>query len=203
MKSIHRSRVLCEWDDYSLVTSRMQAALASQRGERVPLFLVLSEFGGSAIEQRVCSELWTEERRVAGRAELPQAAHLARLQLADLVLDTAPFGAHATASDALWAGVPIITCEEETFPSRVAGRLLHAIGLPQLVARDFDEYLDIAQRLATDADAYAALRAKLDANRLTTPLFDVATYTRVLELLFERMWLRRQNGEAPATLDGL
>ena len=131
---------------------------------------------------------------------LPQAEHLARLQLADLVLDTAPFGSHTTASDALWAGVPIVTCAGDTFPSRVAGSLLHAIGLPELIAADFDEYLEIALVLAGDPVRCAELRAKLAANRLTTALFDVYAYTRALKSLFEDMWRRRLAGAPPVVI---
>ncbi|WP_040573342.1 UDP-N-acetylglucosamine-peptide N-acetylglucosaminyltransferase [Methylocystis rosea] len=134
---------------------------------------------------------------------LPQAEHLARLQLADLALDTAPFGSHTTASDALWAGVPIVTCAGDTFPSRVAGSLLHAIGLPELIAADFDEYLEIALVLAGDPVRCAELRAKLAANRLTTALFDVYAYTRALESLFEDMWRRRLAGAPPVVIGAL
>lgn len=130
-----------------------------------------------------------------------QAEHISRLQLADLALDTSPFGAHTTASDALWAGVPIVTCAGETFQSRVAGSLLHAIGLPELIARDFEDYLDIALTLATDPLRHAELRAKLAANRLTTPLFDVQAYTLALEKLYEEMWRRRIAGEPLSVID--
>lgn len=141
-----------------------------------------------------------DARRLIFAPHLPQPEHLARLQLADLALDTAPFGSHTTASDALWAGVPIVTCAGDTFPSRVAGSLLHAIGLPELVAPDFDAYFKIAAALAGDPVRCAELRAKLAANRLTTALFDVFAYTRALESLFEAMWRRRLSGAPPAVI---
>jgi predicted O-linked N-acetylglucosamine transferase (SPINDLY family) len=124
-----------------------------------------------------------------------QAEHMSRLQLADLVLDTSPFGAHTTASDALWAGVPIVTWAGETFPSRVAGSLLHAVGLPELIASDFEQYFDIAFALAKDPLRFAALKAKLAAGKFTAPLFDAAAYTTALEQLYEEMWRRRLAGE--------
>lgn len=141
-----------------------------------------------------------DARRLVFAPHLPQAEHLARLQLADLALDTAPFNSHTTASDALWAGVPIVTCAGDTFPSRVAGSLLHAIGLPELIAADFEEYFGIALGVAGDPLRSASLRAKLAANRLTTALFDVHAYTRALESLFEAMWRRRLAGAPPGVV---
>jgi predicted O-linked N-acetylglucosamine transferase (SPINDLY family) len=126
--------------------------------------------------------------------DMKQNAHLGRLQLADLVLDTAPYGAHTTASDALWAGVPIVTCAGETFASRVAGSLLHAIGLPELIASDEEDYLAIALQLARSRSLLARCKAKLKGNRLTTPLFDVGAYTLALEDLYQTMWARCQTG---------
>lgn len=126
--------------------------------------------------------------------EMTQTEHLGRLQLADLVLDTSPYGAHTTASDALWAGVPIVTCAGETFPSRVAGSLLHAVGLPELVATSEEDYFAVALTLATEADILEACTAKLRRNRLTTSLFDVAAYTLALEELYRTMWERHRAG---------
>ncbi len=123
--------------------------------------------------------------------------HLARFKLADLFLDTLPYNAHATASDALWAGLPLLTVEGETFPGRVAASLLRAIGLPELVAGSFSEYEAMGLRLARDPAALAALRGKLAGNRETHPLFDTARFTHNLEMAFTTMWRKYQNGEVP------
>jgi len=123
-----------------------------------------------------------------------QIDHLGRLQLADLVLDTAPYGAHTTASDALWAGVPIVTCAGDTFASRVAGSLLHAVGLGELIAANEDDYVTIASVLASEPERLAKLKAQLGREHLTAPLFDVPAYTRALEDLYETMWQRRRLG---------
>jgi predicted O-linked N-acetylglucosamine transferase (SPINDLY family) len=131
---------------------------------------------------------------------LSQEAHLARLPLADLMLDTLPYNAHTTASDALWAGVPLVTCAGQTFASRVAGSLLGAAGLPELVVYDLDSYHDLALALAQDAPRLAALRARLAANRASAPLFDVTGYTRAIEALYEAMLQRWLAGQAPAML---
>lgn len=138
--------------------------------------------------------------RLVFAPDMSQADHLARLQLADLVLDTVPYNAHTTASDALWAGVPVVTCSGKTFPSRVAGSLLRAVGLPELIAADFDDYFDLAYSLATDAPRLAGIKTKLENNRLTTALFDVEGYTRDLEGLFQTMWKRRTAGLEPAAI---
>jgi tetratricopeptide (TPR) repeat protein len=113
--------------------------------------------------------------------------HLGRLQLADLVLDTWPYNAHTTASDALWAGVPVVTTPGETFVSRVAGSILHAAGMAELVAPDADSYERLALELARDPQRLAALRARLGQERERCPLFDSERYARDLESLYLRM----------------
>jgi predicted O-linked N-acetylglucosamine transferase (SPINDLY family) len=138
--------------------------------------------------------------RLVFAPHLPQAAHLARLPLADLVLDTSPYNAHTTASDALWAGVPVITCAGDTFAARVAGSLLHAVGLPELVTHSLADYGDLAAALAADAPRLRALRDKLARQRQSAPLFDVAAYTVALEALFDQMWQRHCDGLAPAAM---
>jgi predicted O-linked N-acetylglucosamine transferase (SPINDLY family) len=132
---------------------------------------------------------------------LEQAAHLARHACADLFLDTFPCNAHTTASDALWAGLPLLTCSGETFASRVAGSLLHAAGLPELIARDLLEFEDIAVNLATAPNLLAGLRAKLKARRETCPLFDTDRYRRHLEAAYNTMYERQQRGLAPESFD--
>jgi predicted O-linked N-acetylglucosamine transferase (SPINDLY family) len=125
--------------------------------------------------------------------------HLARLALADLFLDTFPYNAHTTASDALWAGLPVLTHKGESFASRVAASLLHAAGLPELIADDTETYERKAIELARDPAALADVRSKLSANRSTCALFDTARFTRHLEAAYAQMWTRAQNGEPPAS----
>jgi len=123
--------------------------------------------------------------------------HLARLRLADLFLDTLYYNAHTTACDALWAGVPVLTCPGETFASRVAGSLLTAIGLPELITHSLADYEALAFRLVRDPGALASLRQKLARNRTTHPLFDTARFTRHIETAYAEMWERHQRGEPP------
>lgn len=131
---------------------------------------------------------------------LPKDRHLERHKLADLFLDTRIYNAHTTASDALWAGLPVLTCMGDAFPARVAASLLHAVGLPELITHTLQEYEECAIRLATQPAQLAALRLKLAENRLRTPLFDTERFTRHLERAFEMMWERHAQGLPPAPL---
>jgi predicted O-linked N-acetylglucosamine transferase (SPINDLY family) len=125
------------------------------------------------------------------------ADHLARLRLADLFLDTLPYNAHTTASDALWAGLPVLTCRGATFAGRVAASVLQAVGLPELIASSPAEYEEQALRLARDPVALAALKSKLLRNRDTYPLFDTDRFTRHIEAAYRAMYERLQRGEPP------
>jgi predicted O-linked N-acetylglucosamine transferase (SPINDLY family) len=125
--------------------------------------------------------------------------HLARLRHADLFLDTTPYNAHATACDALWAGVPVLTCSGASFASRVAGSLLGAVGIPELITSSPEDYEALALKLARDPDLLGSLRRKLARNRDIYPLFDTARFTRHLEAAYTVMWERAQRGEPPAS----
>jgi predicted O-linked N-acetylglucosamine transferase (SPINDLY family) len=124
--------------------------------------------------------------------------HLARHRLADLFLDTLPINAHTTASDALWAGLPVVTCLGASFAGRVAGSLLNALGLPELITDTREDYEALALNLARDANRLASLRAKLAQNRCTHPLFDTDRLRRHIESAFETMLERCRRGEPPA-----
>jgi predicted O-linked N-acetylglucosamine transferase (SPINDLY family) len=123
--------------------------------------------------------------------------HLARLTLADLFLDTLPCNAHTTASDALFVGVPVLTTPGSTFAGRVAASLLSAVGLPELIAPSLSAYEARALELARDPQALRAIKAKLDSNRASGPLFDTARFTRHLEAAFAGMRERQRRGLAP------
>jgi protein O-GlcNAc transferase len=116
-----------------------------------------------------------------------QDAHLARHQLADLFLDTLPYNAHTTASDALWSGLPLVTCIGKVFQSRVAASLLKAIDLPELVTTTAHAYETLALELATNPALLAATREKLQRNRLPTPLYDSARFVANIEAAYETM----------------
>jgi protein O-GlcNAc transferase len=135
--------------------------------------------------------------RLVFAPRLPQAEHLARYRLADLFLDTVPYGAHTTASDALWAGCPVLTIVGQTFPTRVAGSLLRTLGLPELITTSFPEYEPLALRLAQDTQLLGALRDRLEANRHTSGLFDGARFARDLEQAYGAMWQIHTAGDQP------
>ena len=109
---------------------------------------------------------------------LQQEAHIARLRCADLALDTLPYGSHTTGCDALWAGVPLLTCPGQTFASRVGASLLHTAGLPQLVAASLDDYRARLRELASVPEALREHRAFLERTRYDNPLFDTRGFAR-------------------------
>jgi protein O-GlcNAc transferase len=131
----------------------------------------------------------------------PLGQHLARQRLADLFLDTLPYNAHTTASDALWAGLPVLTQVGDSFAGRVAASLLHAVGLPELITTSDAEYEALAVTLATTPGRLQTLRNRIAENRLNTPLFDTERFTRRLETAFRRMHERAVAGLPPAPLD--
>ena len=159
--------------------------------------------GTATVEQnlrREAAQRGVDAGRLVFAPRLPDLQdHLARYRLADLFLDTLPFNAHTTASDALWAGLPVLTCIGGAFPGRVAASQLTALGLPELVAPSLDEYEALALRLANAPPLLAGLRARLAANRTTHPLFDTQRFRRHIEAAYITMWQRQQRGEMPAS----
>jgi predicted O-linked N-acetylglucosamine transferase (SPINDLY family) len=129
---------------------------------------------------------------------VPSAEHLGRHRHADLFLDTLPCNAHTTASDALWAGLPILTCRGETFAGRVAGSLLTAVGMPELITESLEQYEQTALALARDPQCLIALRQTLQKNRDTRALFDLPKFTGNIEAAYARMWQTWLSGEKPA-----
>lgn len=148
--------------------------------------------------RRVAAGHGIDPERLVFTPRLAYPEHLARLGLADLFLDSLPFNAGTTASDALWAGVPLLTCAGEGLASRMAGSLLRAVGLPELITYNTADYEALALRLATDRALLNGFRARLAANRRSSPLFDTARFCRDLESAYTSMWARHCRGEAPA-----
>jgi predicted O-linked N-acetylglucosamine transferase (SPINDLY family) len=138
-----------------------------------------------------------DPRRLVFAPRVGHAEHLARQRLADLFLDTAPCNAHTTASDALWAGLPLLTCAGHTFASRVAGSLLHALGVPALVTGTLQEYEALAMRLATDGERLRGLREKIIEHRTTNALFDTDRFRRNIESAYQAAWEIWQSGQPP------
>jgi protein O-GlcNAc transferase len=128
---------------------------------------------------------------------MPAAEHLARHGVGDLFLDTLPYNAHTTASDALWAGLPVLTLTGHTFPGRVATSLLKAAGLPEMIVGTAQAYEDLAVELAQNPARLTIIKKKLAQNRDTTPLFDTPRFAKNIEAAFLRMYARSQAGLAP------
>jgi predicted O-linked N-acetylglucosamine transferase (SPINDLY family) len=164
------------------------------------LWLLASNRWAPANLRREAEARGVDPRRVIFAPRLPQAAHLGRLSLADLVLDTVPVNAHTTASDALWSSVPLLTCPGETFASRVAGSLLQTMGLPELIMTDLEHYERTACELAERPEMLRALKEKVRERRHTSPLFDAARFARHLEAAYRAMWERYADGEVPAAI---
>jgi predicted O-linked N-acetylglucosamine transferase (SPINDLY family) len=135
--------------------------------------------------------------RLVFQPKRPHLAYLALYRHADLFLDTRPYGAHTTASDALWAGCPLLTLPGDTFASRVGASLLRALGLEDLIARDREEYRRLAIALGRDGQARAALRSRLDAARRSAPLFDMGRYAEDFTRAIGAMADRARRGESP------
>ena len=140
--------------------------------------------------RRAAQQQGIDPDRLVFAGKLPLADHLARCRLADLFVDTFNYNAHTTASDALWVGLPIVTKLGQSFASRVAGSLLQAVGLPELVTTSQEDYEALALRLATHADELHRIKEKLTANRDTAPLFDAARFTGHLEQAYNELFRR-------------
>ncbi len=161
--------------------------------------LWLSEGGASATRNlRVEAEKrGILSSRLVFAPRISPADNLARYRAADLFLDTLYYNAGATASDALWAGLPVLTCLGNTFAGRMAASLLNAIDLPELITRSHTDYESMALQLATEPERLAAIRLKLAANISTRPLFDTARFTCNIEAAYVKMYERYQAGLPP------
>lgn len=165
------------------------------------LWLLEDNPSASANLQREAGLRGIAPQRLVFAPRMALAEHLARHRLPDLFLDTLPVNAHTTASDALWAGLPIITCAGDAFASRVAASLLHAIGLPELITHTLADYEALALKLANTPMLLNGFKNRLAANRLTQPLFDTARFCQQIENAYLTMYQRRQQGLTPAAFD--
>jgi predicted O-linked N-acetylglucosamine transferase (SPINDLY family) len=161
------------------------------------LWLLEDTPAGSANLRREAALRGISPERLVFAKRMPLPEHLARQRLADLFLDTWPYNAHTTASDALWVGLPVLTCIGEAFAGRVAASLLNATQLPELITADPACYESLAIKLAEEPERLAAIRQKLINNRLSCPLFDARLFTRHIEAAYAKIAARRQAGLAP------
>ncbi len=156
--------------------------------------------GDETMEQNLRKEALNrglQPERLIFAKQLPYPEHLARLRLADLCLDTLPFNGGTTSSDALWAGVPVVTCSGESFAGRMSGSLLHALGMPELVTASLEDYERLALELGSNPKRLAQIRAFLARQRNTAPLFETDRFRRHLETAYAIMIERHRSGLAP------
>ena len=156
--------------------------------------------GGEAVRRSLRREAETRgiaPERLVFAPRMPHADHLARHACADLFLDTFYCGAHTTAADALWAGLPVLTCPGGTMASRISASIVRATGLPELIAADRQAYESLALRLAMQPDELGAVRERLVRNRVTCSAFDTVRRTQELDRAFETMWQRHADGLSP------
>ena len=156
------------------------------------LFLYVANDSAAVNLRKEAEARGVESDRLIFGKRLPLPEYLARYRVADLFLDTLPYNAGTTASDALWVGLPVLTCMGESFASRVAASLLNAIQLPELITSTQEEYEALAIELATNSEKLGTIRRKLERNRLTTPLFDTQLFTHHIEEAYRMMYERYQ-----------
>ncbi len=194
--------VLCAFNQLYKLSAEVfdtWCALLRELPEAV-LWLLEWTAGTAQTLRQAAAERGVNPQRLIFAPSLPQQAHLDRVGCADLFLDTWPCNAHTTASDMLWAGVPVVTLSGQTFASRVAGSLLHAVGTPELICHDVAGYRSLVRALAHDPVRRQALRDRLVAARSASPLFSGSHFAEQLETLYERMWQRAAAGLAPEHL---
>jgi predicted O-linked N-acetylglucosamine transferase (SPINDLY family) len=196
-----RGFVFCSLNALYKIEPEIFAAWVAILGAVPESVLWLLESNGYAAEvvRRHFAAAGADVSRVVFAPVVPRADHLARMQRADLFLDTHYVNAHTSASDALRAGVPVLTWTGTTFAARVATSLCHAAGLPEMAVDDAAAYVRAAIGLAGEPDRLAAVRATL-LERRASPLFDTARCTRNLERAYEAMWQRYLSGAPPATI---
>jgi predicted O-linked N-acetylglucosamine transferase (SPINDLY family) len=194
-----RGVVFCSFNsNYKIVPEMFDAWMRILSQVKDSVLWLLEDNPEAAINLRKqAAARGVEAQRLVFAVRLPLADHLARHRVADMFLDTLPCNAHTTASDALWAGLPVLSCVGESFPGRVAASLLHAIRLPELIASNLADYESMAVELATDPGKLATIKRRLADNRLTTPLFDTALLTQHIEMAYTAIHQRRQAGLAP------
>ena len=139
------------------------------------------------------------EDRIIFANRIENSEHLARHQLADLFLDTLPYNAHTTASDALWSGLPVLTCKGDTFQGKVASSLLNAIGLPELITNSLHEYQKLAIKIANDNNI-SDIKNKLNNNIKSTALFNTKNFTKYVEEAYIKIYEQNKKGLKPENI---
>jgi len=191
--------VFCSFHNVYKITPTMFACWMRilERVEGSVLWLLNENDAASRRLREAAMRAGIDPQRLIFTGRAPITEHLGRHWLADLSLDTFPCNAHTTASDSLWAGLPLLTYAGESFCARVAASLLTAAGLPELITTSVSEYEELAVRLAADRARLADFTERLLAGRMTSSLFDTERFARHLEQAYTRMYERYQEGLPP------
>jgi protein O-GlcNAc transferase len=195
--------VFCSFNNHYKITPEVFASwmrILTQVEGSVLWLLETNPTAESNLRKEAAARGVNSERLIFA-ARIPPAEHLARHHLADLFLDTLPYNAHTTASEALWMGLPVLTCRGETFAGRVAASLLTTIQMPELIATTIDGFERTAIDLAANRERLAAIKRKLADTRHSTPLFDTAFFTKNLEKAYATMHRRHREGLEPVDIE--
>jgi len=197
-----KSFVFCSFcTDYKIEAVMFEAWMEIL--QHAPESVLWLQKGNGALEKNLREEAGKchiNPDRLIFAERLPKEHHLRRLTLADLALDTRVVNGAATTSDALWAGVPVVALQGEHFASRMSSSILSAVGLPELVTRNIQEYKQLAISLANDRDALSAVRNRLAENRKNKTLFDTPGYVHNLEKAFKKIWKNYNEGQKPVSI---
>lgn len=172
--------------------------------DQVPDSVLWLKRSNDLAEKNLCAEArkrGIDPNRLIFAGYIQKGLHLSRLQCADLALDTRICGGHTTTSDALWAGVPVVTLKGRHFASRVSASILYAVGLPELVTSTLEDYENLALQLAKSPEALEKIRRKLEQQRLTDPLYDTPRFVTNLERGYTQAWENFLSGKAPSRID--
>jgi predicted O-linked N-acetylglucosamine transferase (SPINDLY family) len=193
--------VLCCFNNSYKITSEIFSIWMELLEELPNAILWLLETNPAATENFLikAKKLGINPERIIFAKKIKKEEHLARQRLADLFLDTFPYGAHTTASDALWVGLPLVTLIGKSFQSRVAASLLHSVGHPELIADSLEKYKDLVLRMVKNPHQLKVISNDLLTNQLQLPLFDTPRFMRSIEAAYVRMYRDFQDRNVPQT----
>jgi predicted O-linked N-acetylglucosamine transferase (SPINDLY family) len=195
--------VFCCFNQQAKITPEVFAVWMRVLAQVPGSVLWLVRFNGDAEQplRAAASSMGVAPDRLVFAPKIATEAHLARYALADLFLDTFPCNAHTTASDALWGGCPVVTCAGKTFAARVAGSLLTALRMEDLITTSLHDYEALALELALDPRRLREIRSRLAEQRSKSGLFDGAKFARTMEQAYGAMWARHTKGVSPEHMD--
>jgi predicted O-linked N-acetylglucosamine transferase (SPINDLY family) len=182
--------VFCSFNNYYKITPKIFDIWMRllKKVEGSVLWLTGGNITGIKNLQKEANQRGVDSNRLIFARGMPLADHLARHKAADLFIDTLPYNAHVTASDALWSGLPVLTLIGQSFASRVSASLLNAVGLQELITYSEKEYEDLSIELATNPTRLKEIKSKLEKNKLIKPLFNTKLFTKNIETAYTKIY---------------